>query len=158
MPTITRLATRRGRPKSAPLPTHDLGTPELIFKRAHSETSEAIDLCLERGLITPAQHRAGMHFRWLYTLRYGAPGVTAVDLTRINGFALAQEADPHFRQAREAEFDEAVTILQHARAYAIVMAICVYNERFDGGQLISFQTGLDALSNLRRTHKRKGAP
>lgn len=153
-PTITRLATRRGRPKSSPRPEMDLGTPELIFKRAHGDTSEAIDLCLERGIISQVQHRAGLHLRWLYTLRYGAPGISAMDLTRINGSTLAQEMEASFRSAREAEFDEAVAALGNARAYAVVMAVCIYDERPKPSQHHALQQGLTELVTLR---KAKGA-
>lgn len=151
MLTITRLPSRRGRPKSTPRPTTDLGTPELIFKRAHGDTTEAIDLCLERGIITQAQHRAGLHLRWLYTLRYGAPNISAMDLTRVNGITLAQEMDVTFRQAREAEFDEAVATLRNARAYNIVMAVCMYDERPTHLQREALQRGLTELIKLRKT-------
>lgn len=122
-------STRRGRP-AAPRPTTDYGTPELIFKRAHGHTAEAIDLCRERGIITAEQHWCGLHLRWLYTLRYGAPNVSATDLTRVDGYAMAAPDDSLiWRSAREAEFAEAVLLLRQHRRCEPVMRVCVFNER-----------------------------
>ena len=122
-------STRRGRPAKA-RPTTDYGTPELIFKRAYGHTAEAIDLCRERGLITADHHWCGLHLRWLYTLRYGAPNVSATDLTRIDGYAMAAPDDTaQWRCAREAEFAHAVLLLRAHRRYDMVMRVCVFNER-----------------------------
>ncbi|MFZ4111533.1 MAG: hypothetical protein ACOYKQ_13815 [Polymorphobacter sp.] len=122
-------SSRRGRPANNRT-SADFGTPELIFKRAHAETMEAIDLCRERRIITADQHWCGLHLRWLYTLRYGAPGVSAVDLTRIDGYAMAAAEDsPVWRAAREAEFAHAITLLRTHRRCDLVMQVCVFNER-----------------------------
>lgn len=122
-------STRRGRPATS-RPTIDYGTPELIFKRAHGHTAEAIDLCRERGIITAEQHWCGLHLRWLYTLRYGAPNVSATDLTRVDGYAMAAADDsPLWRSAREAEFAQAVALLRQHRRCELVMRVCVFNER-----------------------------
>ena len=122
-------STRRGRPASA-RPTTDYGTPELIFKRAHAHTMEAIDLCRQRRIIDSDQHWCGLHLRWLYTIRYGAPNVSAVDLTRIDGYAMAASEDsPIWRQAREAEFAQAMALLRARHKQELVMQVCVFNER-----------------------------
>jgi hypothetical protein len=55
----------------------DLGTPELIYKRAFYATKEPLDLCFEKGLITILQHQYGTRLRWLYTIRHGAPAISS---------------------------------------------------------------------------------
>lgn len=119
----------RGRPKKAPVPSQDTGTPELIFKRAYDETAEAIDLCRARNLITDEQHRAGMHLRWLHTIRFGAPGVSAYDLTRASGAELRAANDLLWHRAREEEYQDAIELLRTVKRLDDVMGVCVYNER-----------------------------
>ena len=65
---------KRGRPKLLKL-KRDFGTPELIAKRALRSTKEPLDLCLEKSLIHKEQHKVGLYFRWLYTLKHGVPWV-----------------------------------------------------------------------------------
>ncbi len=121
-------STRRGRPPArANADARDSGTPELQFKRALGVTSEPIDQCLERGIITPDQHWCGLHLRWLYTLRYGAPVIT----TRYSDdplLAPVVQETPEWRIEREREYQDAVRILQHAGFYECMMRLCVFNE------------------------------
>ncbi|MCI5049557.1 MAG: hypothetical protein MRY32_04420 [Rickettsiales bacterium] len=121
-------SSKRGRPKSE-RPVTDYGTPELIMKRACDQTAESIDLCLARNLITNKQHWCGMHLRWLYTLRYGAPSVSAASLDELSRHHEVVVDDAEWRASREREWDEAVLILQRVRANDMVQAICIYNER-----------------------------
>ncbi|MBN8542779.1 MAG: hypothetical protein J0M34_00765 [Alphaproteobacteria bacterium] len=119
--------TKRGRPKTE-RPATDMGTPELQFKRAHGVTDEAIDLCLQKNIISEEQHWCGLHLRWLYTLRYGAPSISSTLRTLYDGATIRPD-DPTWRSAREAEFADAVTML-HARAcYAPVASLAIFNER-----------------------------
>lgn len=116
----------RGRPKSE-RPKHDYGTSELIAKRLHGETSEALDLCLERGIITPEQHWCGIHLRWLYTLRFGTPSIQATPLHDTAQTA-AKLHDPKWQASCEQEYQEAITLLTQG-GYAVQMAnICIFNE------------------------------
>ena len=116
---------RRGRPKSMRKGV-DTGTPELAIKRQIGETAETLDLCLKRGLITEEQHWCGIHLRWLYTLRYGAPGIRAIDPTHARGMEVKPD-DPQWRAQREREYHEAIrTLGGHA---LLLMNVCVYNER-----------------------------
>ena len=124
---ILPFARKRGRPKSL-RNSHDLGTPELIMKRAHGETSEALDLCYEKNLISKNQHWCGVHLRWLYTLRYGAPGVRAIDPTHLGGTDTKSD-DPSWRENREQEYNEAITLLGKKGHAIIVLNTCVFNER-----------------------------
>jgi hypothetical protein len=125
--TILAFPRRRGRPKSARL-GNDTGTPELVMKRLHGETAEALDLCLERRIISREQHWCGVHLRWLYTLRHGAPGVRAIDTTHISGLETRVD-DPEWRSAREKEYHEAMKKLT-ASGHALMIAnLCIYNIR-----------------------------
>ena len=124
---ILSFPKRRGRPKSTRT-THDRGTPELLIKRQQGETLEALDLCLERRIINDRQHWCGIHLRWLYTLRYGAPGVRAIDTTHLGGFDITVD-DPLWRGAREKEYHEAIALLAQSGHALLVMNLCIYNER-----------------------------
>ena len=121
-------STRRGRPPRPKSDGHDLGTPELCFKRAHGLTHEPIDHLLHHGLMTANQHWCGLHLRWLYTLRYGAPVVTTryADATRQSVLA---EEDPLWRSMREREYLDATNALKAAKRYEPVMRLCVFNEQ-----------------------------
>lgn len=121
-------STRRGRPPSQNRSiTTDSGTPELRLKHALGLTAEPIDLCLARQLITPAQHRSGLHLRWLYTLRYGAPSLTTryVDPMTASG---AAEQSEQWRGLREREYHEAAALLRQRNHYEATMRLCVFNE------------------------------
>ena len=120
-------STRRGRPPRAKLDDHDHGTPELQFKRALGITREPIDLCLEHGVITPQHHWCGLHLRWLYTLRYGAPVTTTRYVDRQDGPANSEE-NPEWRALREREYHAAVALLQRLKRYEPVMRLCIFNE------------------------------
>lgn len=133
--------SRRGRPAST-RPKKDFGTPELIAKRRHQLTAEPIDLCLEHGVISRGQHWCALHLRWLYTLRYGAPGITVRDLTLTYGREIRPD-DPQWRAEREREYHEAVHLLHRHKCYEAVMAVAIYN------QLPSF---LNAELKQRATH------
>jgi len=156
--TILAFPRKRGRPRKA-LRGPDHGTPELAQKRRRGETIETLDLCLERGLITQRQHWCGVHLRWLFTLRYGAPGVRAIDPAHTRGFELKAD-DPAWRQEREQEYIDAINTLRAMGQALLVMNVCIYNERprmlcgneADAKSLCDFTArlsgGLDVLSGL----------
>jgi hypothetical protein len=120
-------STQRGRPKTA-RPQTDSGTPELQQKRAAGLTSEPIDLCLERRIITPTQHWCGLHLRWLFTLRYGAPAVSSSWRTLHESYHIRPD-DPEWRAAREQEFAEAAQLLRRKGCYRAVTGLVIFNER-----------------------------
>ena len=120
-------STQRGRPARPKLDGRDAGTPELQLKRALGITHEPIDACLERGLITTDHHRSGLHLRWLYTVRYGAPVITTRYDDRQERTAPMEEND-EWRTLREREYQDAVLLLQQARRYECVMRACIFNE------------------------------
>jgi hypothetical protein len=126
-----RLRSARGRPRLAearPRSLPDCGTPELALKRSLGLTAEAVDLARERGLITPEQHWCALHLRWLYAVRYGVPGVTAVDLTRGTGRACHAEEDAHWRLCRERDYHRAWQHLEREGAARVLIRFTVFNE------------------------------
>ena len=122
-----RFIRRRGRPKAS-RPLNDGGTPELAMKRLLGETTESLDLCLERGIISRRQHWCGIHLRWLYTLRYGAPGVRAIDPTHLGGMETNLD-DPEWRDAREKEYHDAMKTLTGSGHALLLINVCIHNER-----------------------------
>jgi len=117
---------KRGRPKAV-REEHDLGTPELQAKRGRSETAEPLDVLLAREIITAEQHWCGIHLRWLYTLRYGAPHIGAMDITRASGMDVHND-DPEWRAAREEEYHQAVRSLIEKYYAPALSRLCIYNE------------------------------
>lgn len=124
---ILTFARKRGRPRKS-RPSRDIGTPELVMKKLLGETTEALDLCMERNLLTTEQHWCGIHLRWLYTLRYGTPGVRAIDPTHLGG-AENKLDDPEWRSARELEYHDALNKLTQSGHALCIMNLCIFNER-----------------------------
>lgn len=100
----------------------------MVMKRVFGLTAEALDLCLERGIIRDEQHWCGIHLRWLYTLRHGVPSVRAIDPSHFGGGEPKNE-DPEWRAAREKEYNEAITLLTRSGHALLLLNLCVYNER-----------------------------
>ena len=119
---------RRGRPPGPKADGPDLGTPELCFKRAHGITQEPIDYLLEQGLINAKHHWCGLHLRWLYTLRYGAPVITTRYADRLEQSTTPQQ-DPEWQSMREREYMLAAALLKQANRYEPVMRLSVFNEQ-----------------------------
>lgn len=134
---------RRGRPRQNRI-TRDTGTPELVMKRLRGETAESLDLYLERGVISAEQHWCGIHLRWLYTLRFGAPGVRATDPTHLGGMEVKAD-DPTWRALREAEYNEAIGLLGR-RCKHVLLNVSVYNERPGVQDTIYLREALDLLA------------
>ncbi|MGB1540004.1 MAG: hypothetical protein ACPG80_03505, partial [Rickettsiales bacterium] len=125
--------TRKGRPKSQ-LHGKDLGTPELIRKRMENATAEMIDSLLEKQLISPAQHKSALRFRWLYTLRYGTATISAMDMETDKG-RMTMPYDPKWRQEREQEYKEACNLLNKQHCLSAVLQVAVLGEAQTQGSL-----------------------
>lgn len=117
---------KRGRPRVT-RPHRDPGTPELVAKRLSCATTEPLDLCLAREFITPEQHWCGIHLRCLYTLRFGAPGIRAIDPTHFGGKE-NNISDPVWRAERESEYNDSMQHLRARRLDLLVLDICVHHE------------------------------
>lgn len=139
----------RGRP---PIhrPKHDHGTPELQAKRAAKLTAETVDQLLDCDIISQEQHWCAVHFRWLYTLRYGAPTPYITQLLELR--PMNTEDDPEWRAAREAEYHEAASILHKCGVLDDVMEVLLYNPVMTLRQCTAIvpavREGLDILQNL----------
>jgi hypothetical protein len=121
---------RRGRPKKHTITDHDKGTPELQAKRVHQLTIEPLDYCLHEQLINDEQHWCGIHLRWLYTLRYGAPSLQALNPAHIRGITNNSD-DPDWRTAREQEYTRAINLLGEKGYAQIIVNLCIHHERPD---------------------------
>lgn len=153
---MARFSTRRGRPRTrncAP----DKGTPELRKKRAETLTSEAIDLCYRRGLITERAHRHALHFRWLYTIRFGAPAVQALDISQSQHGRHQTTEDSPWRIARQQEYRQAAMALEARNALVAVLRVAVFDDPTPlkascaaEDCLRRLQTGLSILDELWR--------
>ncbi len=120
-------SSKRGRPKLE-REAIDYGTEQLQKKREQNMTTEALDLCLKRSLIDIDEHEAGLRLRWLYTLRYGSPGIRAYHPDNF-GVSCFRVDDEEWLQARKIEYENAVNELNRVGAKRIVMHICVFNKR-----------------------------
>jgi hypothetical protein len=135
------------------------------------ETSETLDLCLALGLITTKQHWCGVHLRWLFTLRYGAPNIRAIDPTHTKGMDIKTD-DPQWRINREKEYHEALQEITKSGHALLLMNICIYNERpkllsSNKKEMVSrsndieelklkLQSGLNVLDSLWRKQSKRG--
>ena len=118
-------ARKRGRPKSI-RPDIDCGTPELQAKRQLHLTSEPLDMCLKQGYINDVQHWCGIHLRWLYTLRYGAPGLRPLAMNALECPGGLSD-DSSWRAAREQEYHDALIVLTRHQAARPMLNLCVFN-------------------------------
>lgn len=119
--------SRRGRPRNA-MPTTDRGTPELRARSIQGMTKEPLDLCLAQGVIDEDQHWAGIHLRWLYTLRFGTPTVRALDPLHLGGRDLRPE-HPEWKAGREEDYRLAMELLRERGACPVVPDLCLYAYR-----------------------------
>jgi hypothetical protein len=118
---------KRGRP-ALQKSQDDKGTNELQRKKSLGITAEPLDLCLKKGLICDEEHNAGIRLRWLYTLRFGAPDISAYSLDR-RGKSCVQSDNDEWLHPRQLEYNNALTTLDKIGAKTIVMNICVFNQR-----------------------------
>lgn len=118
---------KRGRPKTEKQ-EKDLGTVELREKRNRDMTAEPIDLCLKRGLIDQLEHESAIRLKWLYTLRFGAPGISAYNPEKVGKSCFRADCE-EWLKARSYEYDQALTALAKIGAKRLVMNICIFGQR-----------------------------
>ena len=118
---------QRGRPKRTTPIGKDKGTAELQFKRALNLTMEPLDLCFSKGLITDEQRNAGSRFRWLYTLKFGAPTVSAYDPGHPGGKACKHE-DSKWLANRHAEYNHIIQELERNKCRKITTDTCILEQ------------------------------
>lgn len=103
----------------------DLGTPELVYKRAFYVTKEPLDLCYEKGLISLDQHKCGIRLRWLYTIRYGVPTVASNFPQEF--LRSGRTRDPEWVAHQQEIYKFINEELYRCNALDTVMDTCVYN-------------------------------
>ncbi|MCE3233456.1 MAG: hypothetical protein K0R98_1713 [Rickettsiaceae bacterium] len=118
---------KRGRP-CAPREKTDKGTKELQEKRARNHTIEPLDLCLKKQIIESSEHEAGIRLRWLYTLRFGAPDISAYQ-PEMRGKSCFHADDEEWLHARHLEYKNALVELEKIGAKRVVINICIFNQR-----------------------------
>lgn len=118
---------RRGRPKQEQQEI-DFGTAELQSKRKQQITDEPLDWLRKHELITQRQHWCGIHFRWLYTLRYGSATVQSLDAARAKGILHVREYG-EWQMEREEEWKEAILHLKTQNLLSSALEYCVYQQR-----------------------------
>lgn len=116
---------RRGRPP-VDRPKVDRGTPELQYARSKGETSEMLDLLLQRRRISAGEHWCGIHLRWLHVLRHGTTGARA-KLPEVLQNQQRKINDPAWLKERNQEYVEAATLVGHF-GMAKLIALCVHNQ------------------------------
>lgn len=139
--------TRRGRPRTATA-KFDAGTPELIQKRAFGLTSESLDCCLQQGIIHPGQHRAALHYRWLYTLRHGRPTVQVNGLEDAGANPSMEAPCETWKALREGEYRQAALLLASIHALAAVRNVAVFNHYPAASDIPNLRQGLEELTKL----------
>lgn len=139
---------RRGRPRKNCAEAVDYGTPQLQDKRRRCLTMEPVDLLLAQNRITPEQHWCALHFRWLYTLRYGTVTPRAVDPAEIKG--LQHKVNyAEWQEEREKEWKEAIHTLKDCGHYQAILNLCIYNQPAESdSSLTSCHRGLAELVRL----------
>ncbi len=119
--------TKKGRPtKKLPLKP-DLGTKELIKKRLHDLTIEALDLCFKRGLISPDEHRAGLKLRFLYNQKFGSPSISSPELTDCKGRNIPKFVDPSVFQEYMQLYAEVLNGLDYINSRKLVTDVCIFD-------------------------------
>lgn len=116
---------KRGRPKTIKA-QKDHGTPQLQAKKKLGITSEPLDLCLTKKLICIDEHEAGIRLRWLYTLRFGSPQISAYSIEPASSGSFRND-DENWLKARNLEYESAINDLSKIHAKRIVMNICIFN-------------------------------
>lgn len=120
-------AARRGRPKKTTPDGPDLGTPELQRRHRRQETAEPIDRLTANGTLDANEYWCALHFRWLYTLRYGTVTPASLDPARIKGM-LHKKIYLQWQQDREQEWKTAVTLLEQEQLFSTLLNICIHNQ------------------------------
>lgn len=156
---------RRGRPRKTYETGKDKGTLELQAKRMQNQTIEPLDLCLSKGIITEQQHNAGIRLRWLYTLKFGAPTISAYLPDESGGHSCKSE-DSNWIAKRQNEYNKIIELLDKTKSRKLVMDICVFNNPpaflyekpeqlnkyslTNHKHLMLFVTGLDMINALNK--------
>lgn len=115
--------TRKGRPRRADAGC--MATPELLEKRRQQQTMDPLDRALSAGWINEQQRDIALRLRWLHTLFFGVPGVTAIDL-REEVPEARHEGDEVWLAERRQDYNAALKTLNELKIRNEVTHICIY--------------------------------
>ena len=116
---------KRGRPKNIST-SIDKGTIELQKKRMNNLTTESLDLCLQKNIITPIEHMSGVKLRWMYTLKFGVPTIQS-KLLQMK-FYDSKNYNEKLLEDLQKKYRDVIESLKEIYAHKIVMNICIFNE------------------------------
>lgn len=105
----------------------DKGTKELQKKRALHVTIEPLDLVLKNEIITASQHKIGMRFRWLYTLKFGLPTLQSKAFYELEGGLIKKSHDDEWLYDKEKEYISIVNFLKTMRLENLIAGICIHH-------------------------------
>lgn len=150
-----RFTSKRGRPKTIDNNIIDKGSWQLQARKKLGQTTEALDLCFQKGIISENELWAGGRLRWLYSIKFGSPNISAVDLRHFYGHEI-KITDPDWQERREDEYREAIRELKGYKLHKLVINVAIFNHRLEflnGGKVRYKDTkdlrdGLDLLCEL----------
>ncbi|MFQ3307513.1 MAG: hypothetical protein ACI8ZF_000766 [Candidatus Midichloriaceae bacterium] len=116
---------KRGRPKSTN-DKIDKGTKELQIKKQANITLEAIDLCLNKNIISKKEHAKCMKFRWLYTLKHGAPTLQS-KLLQTYLIWTEKQYEENFLKDMYNKYKYVLCELKKNNCDKLILGICVFN-------------------------------
>lgn len=161
---------KRGRPR-LDRPKYDFGTPELIKKRMTiapddpTRSTNPIDACAARGIISDEAHSAAIYFRALRKIVFGKAIPPAIDLNAVSSNGNPDEPD---RGDAETKYREACAAMkcQSRPAFDAVENLVVHErwpEWLFAGQgkrvyaMSHFTLGVAALLGWYKGMRRKAA-
>lgn len=103
------------------------GRPKIyeVQKSAPKIEKEFIDRCKDAQIISEAEHRAALHYRWVYTVRYGLPTPASVNLCDAKGRSILDTDSKHEYAAKYYRY--VVPKLSAKRVLNTITNSCVYN-------------------------------
>lgn len=112
---------KRGRPKIYYDFTHDMNR--------HKRVRESIDTCLQNGLLTLSQHRLALKLRWLYTVQFGLPTVSAYNILKIKGRDIPKYDEQKLFELRD-EYKRVTEylLMQNKLAGRLFMSVVIHNK------------------------------
>ncbi len=118
------------------------GRPKVYesFTNARAPEKEYIDLLQEEGLISDLEHATATHYRWVYTVRFGLPFASSVDLSEVKGRSVENNDSKHNYAAKYYKY--IASRLAESGMHSVITNACVYNTKCD---LKELKAGLELL-------------
>lgn len=116
---------KRGRPRKNS-PKIDYGTKELLRKKDICNNLETLDLLLKYEIIPIEEYDAGMHFRWLYTIIFGSPKITAYNLKKEYKQSAAIKSEEWLAQKHK-EYYKCIRIFEQYDCKKMAINFCIFD-------------------------------